>query len=197
MAEEYSPTRTHATWKPRTTLAHYPFFVCEECGHVYANVDDAHEVTLIDDGERSLRIDLPYGHETPAPQCHGKPMKALEPISWEEADDRIHFDFQFLGGFNNNCTEVTWSIKEAGCEPRWFAIKSFTGFQLKYIQPKKYPPIVFAFADEDAYAYCNKSPCKECQFRCKTGMRLYCYVPSIGLLERDLGRQSMLDKRPN
>ena len=34
-----SPTRTRSTWKPRTTLSHYPFFICAECGHVYVNID--------------------------------------------------------------------------------------------------------------------------------------------------------------
>jgi len=193
MAVEVSPTRTHATWKPRTTQAHYPFYRCKECGHVYANVDDAHEIALIDDGERSLRMDLPCGHETLAPTCHGAAMEPLEPIDWQEVDERFHFDYRFMGGYDNNCIEVSWTVKEEGCEPRWFAMKTFTGMQLKYIQPKKYPPVVFAYADEDAYVYCDRSPCQECQFRCKTGMELYCYVPSIGLIMHDLGRVTMLE----
>ncbi|MDO4854195.1 MAG: hypothetical protein Q4A43_02050 [Coriobacteriia bacterium] len=189
---DFSPTRTHASWKPRTTLSHIPFFICEDCGHVYANLDDAKEIELINDGERSLRIDLPYGHEAVAPSCHGKEMKPLAPINWEEVDDRIHFDYKILGGYNNNCTEISWKVGEPGCEPKWFALKTFTGMQMKYVQPKKWPPIVFAFADEDAFAYCDRNPCLECQFRCKTGMELYCYVPKIGLICRSMDRISMV-----
>jgi hypothetical protein len=189
---EFSVTRTHSGWKPRTTTAHVPFYRCSECGHVYVNLDDSQEITLINDGERSLRMNLPYGHEPAEPWCHGKPMEALTPLKWEDYDDRIHFDYRLLGGLNNNCAEVSWKVGEPGCEPRWFAMKTFTGIQMKYIQPKKWPPLIFAFADEDAFGYCDRDPCQECQFRCKTGFELYCYVPSIGLICRSMDRISMV-----
>lgn len=53
---------------------------------------------------------------------------------------------------------------------------------------KKWPPIVFALADEDAFAYCDKNPCVECTFRCKRGMEIYAYVDNIGLVILPLDR---------
>ena len=44
-------------------------------------------------------------------------------------------------------------------DSRWFGLKTFTGMQHKYVTPKKWPPVVFALADEDAFAYCDKNPC--------------------------------------
>ena len=59
---DFSPTRTHATWKPRVTAAHVPFFRCKTCGHVFAALDHGGEITLRNDGERSLIKEPPYSN---------------------------------------------------------------------------------------------------------------------------------------
>ena len=80
--------------------------------------------------------------------------------------DKLDLDYQIDGSNYKKALRVTWKVKEPGYEPRWFAVKTFTGIMTKYVTPKMWPPIVFAFADEDAYAYCDEDPCLECTFRC-------------------------------
>lgn len=195
MAEaEYSPTRTHATWKPRVADAHAPFYRCSECGTVVRGVDGDADNALIDDGERSKIFEPSYVKSKFEISCCGKPMEPLEPIPVEEVADRFTMNYQIVGGLNSNGLNVTWSSKDASCKPRWFAVKTFTGVQTKYVQPKKWPPIVFAFADEDAFAYCSKNPCIECTFRCKSGMELYGYVEGIGLVYMTIDRMQQPGK---
>ena len=58
--------------------------------------------------------------------------------------------------------------------------------QHKYVTPKKWPPVVFALADEDAFAYCDKNPCVQCTFRCKREFEIYAYVENIGMVVKHL-----------
>lgn len=185
---DFSPTRTHSTWKPRVTSTSVPYFRCAHCGSIYAGVDGAVDITWYNDGERSLIAQPPYATAEFHPECCGEAMEHLVPVAAAEVSDKIALDYQILGGMNSNALNVTWSVKDAECTPRWFALKTFTGVMTKYVMPKKYPPIVFAFADEDAFAYCDKDPCVECTFRCKRGMEIYCYVEKIGLIILPLDR---------
>lgn len=185
---EYSPTRTHATWKPRVTSAHIPYFHCTECGAVVQGIDGAVDNQLINDGERSLIFEPSYAHVEYQLTCCGKPMEQLQPITAAEVEDRFKLNYQIMGGLNNNCVKIDWRSVDSTCKPRWFALKTFTGVMTKYVSPKKWPPIVFALADEDAFAYCDKNPCVECTFRCKRGMEIYAYVDNIGLVILPLDR---------
>lgn len=185
---EYSPTRTHATWKPRVTAAHVPYFHCTECGAVVQGLDGAIDNSMTNDGERSLIFEPSYAHVEYHLTCCGKPMEQLTPIPAVDVADRIKINYQIMGGMNNNCVKVDWRSLDSACKPRWFALKTFTGIMTKYVQPKKWPPVVFALADEDAFAYCDKNPCVECTFRCKRGMEIYAYVDNIGLVILPLDR---------
>lgn len=183
---EYSPTRTHASWKPRVSDAHVPYFRCSECGTIVSAIDGPQANDLINDGERSL-INVPaYANNEFHPECCGKPMERLNLIPAEDVEDKIVLKYTILGGMNNNAIEVTWNSKDTACKPRWIALKTFTGVMMKYVMPKKWPPIVFALADEDAFAYCDKDPCIKCTFRCKRGMELYAYVETLGLVNLPL-----------
>lgn len=185
---EYSPTRTHATWKPRVTAAHVPYYRCSECCAVVRGVDGSVDITMTNDGERSLIFEPPYAHVDFQLSCCGKPMEQLELIPAADVEDRFKVNYQILGGMNNNAVKIEWRSIDAECKPRWFALKTFTGVMTKYVQPKKWPPVVFALADEDAFAYCDKDPCVECTFRCKRGMEIYAYVKNIGLIVLPLDR---------
>lgn len=187
---EYSPTRTRATWKPRVTSAHVPYFHCPECGAVVQGVDGSVNNALTNDGERSLIFEPSYAHNNFQLFCCEKPMEQLEYLPAEEVADRFVVDYTIIGGMNNNCVRIDWKTPDSTCKPRWFALKTFTGITTKYVQPKKWPPIVFALADEDAFAYCNKNPCVECTFRCKRGMEIYTYVDNLGLVVLPLDRMS-------
>lgn len=185
---EFSPTRTHSTWKPRVNAAHVPYFRCPACGAILGGIDGNVELTLTNDGERSLIIEPPYAHVEFNPVCCGKPMERLEPIPAEDVTDKFKLNYQIVGGLNNNALNITWNSKDPAAKPRWFALKTFTGVMTKYVMPKKWPPIVFAFSDEDAFAYCDKNPCVECTFRCKRGMEIYAYVETVGLVILPLDR---------
>lgn len=185
---EFSPTRTHATWKPRVTSAHVPYYRCSECGAVVQGIDGSVDNSMTNDGERSLIFEPSYAHIDYSLSCCGKPMEKLTALSAAEVADRFKINYQIMGGMNNNCVKIDWRSIDSSCKPRWFALKTFTGIMTKYVQPKKWPPIVFALADEDAFAYCDKDPCVECTFRCKRGMEIYTYVDNIGLVVLPLDR---------
>lgn len=119
---EFSPTRTHATWKPRVTPVPVPYFRCQECGAVLQGVDGDVEITM-SDNYRSQVAELPYAHTDFHPECCGKPMERLEGISHLEVKDKLDLDYQIVGSYDHNALRVTWKVKEPGYEPRWFAVK--------------------------------------------------------------------------
>ncbi|MEI3324217.1 MAG: hypothetical protein V8R44_02700 [Eggerthellaceae bacterium] len=118
--------------------------------------------------------------------CCGKPMERIELVDAADVEDRFKLTYQILGGMNNNCINVNWRSIDSTCKPRWFGLKTFTGMQHKYVTPKKWPPVVFALADEDAFAYCDKNPCVQCTFRCKREFEIYAYVENIGMVVKHL-----------
>ena len=95
------------------------------------------------------------------------------------------FDYQIIGGYDQNGIQVYWP--EEYC-PEWIWLHTFSGGQLKFVPEGKVPPVTFALAEEDAYAYCDEDPCLECVFRCKKGFLLYFYVPEMGLLTMPMDR---------
>ena len=103
----------------------------------------------------------------------------------------IRDSYDVVGGFDQNALRVFWKVREDGCEPRWIALKTFTGMQLKYVLPGKRPPLVFALGDEDAYAYCDEDPCVSCTFHCKRGFELYAYVERVGLVAQSVHREAV------
>ena len=113
---EYSPTRTHATWKPRVTSAHIPYFHCTECGAVVQGIDGAVDNQLINDGERSLILMPSYAHVEYQLTCCGKPMEQLQPITAAEVEDRFKLNYQIMGGLNNNCVKIDWRSVDSTCK---------------------------------------------------------------------------------
>ncbi len=185
----FSATRSKASWKPRVTEADLPFFRCPNCGHVYQGITSGADIDYSGDG-RSKIVELPYQNmEAPFCAACGTPMEVMPLLDVGDLPEDITFDFQFRGGFNANCVKVKWNIKMgAPYKIEWVALKTFTGTQLKYLTPKKYSPLTFAFADEDAYCYCDSDPCEECMFRCKYGMAAYIYVDGLGLVRMGFDR---------
>ena len=55
---------------------------------------------------------------------------------------------------------------------------------------EKRPPMVFALADTDAFAYCDEDPCLECVFRCKRGFIIYVFDERAGLIEVPLDKMN-------
>lgn len=187
-AKEFSITRTHATWKPRVTDNDLPFFRCSTCGTIVIGIAGERPSAFSGTG-RSLVAEPAYlGASTPS--CCGHPMEHLPLIAWEDVPDDIELDYRFEGGFNNNCLKIKWFITAPDAAVEWACIKTFTGMQTKYALPGKRSPLVFAFADEDAFCYCDKNPCIECKFRCKAGMVAYVSVTGLGVVRMPLERMA-------
>ncbi|KRM32842.1 hypothetical protein FC83_GL000246 [Agrilactobacillus composti DSM 18527 = JCM 14202] len=111
------------------------------------------------------------------------------PIMMNENDDEHTPKYQIIGGFNNNCVEVTLSDELLNSESHhieWVCLLTFTGFQFKYIVHNSKKKLLFALADEDAYAYCGKDPCEECRFKCKNGFAVYASWGKEGIFGRDI-----------
>ena len=189
--QEYSKTRTRATWKPRVTAEDLPFFEDEDSRTVFLGVAGATDVYQTGTG-RTLVAELPYAHLDPAVE-NAQPKK-MGLIDENDLPEGISMTYRIDGGFNNNCILFSWTIaKNAPYELSWVALKTFTGIQMKYVLPKKRSPLVFALADEDAFAYCNKIPCEECAFRCKSGFAIYASFKGLGIVRMPLDRISMLN----
>lgn len=183
---EYSITRTKATWKPRITDADIPFFKCDTCGCIFAGVS-SNEQSVFSGTGRSLVAEPSYLHVS-APVCCGQQMSRVGFLEKDDLPESISLDYRFEGGFNNNCLKISWSVTDTDYAVEWVCVKTFTGMQTKYVLPKKRSPLIFAFADEDAFCYCDKNPCVECKFRCKAGMVAYVSVEGAGVVRMPLDR---------
>ncbi len=173
----YGPTRTRATWKPRVGEGDLAFF----------ETDDG-VLALGLHGARSGRYDGTDRSNVFSPDyllIDGK--ETMEFAETAPDVERFHIGFDIVGGFENNAIRVFWPDDE---HPRWIALKTFTGFQVKYPQPGKRPPVVFALADEDAYCYCNETPCRRCSFNCKSGFILYALYEGAGIVRVPIERAS-------
>lgn len=186
-AKHMSPTRTKATWKPGISDDSLPFFRCPTCGSIMCGIDGAQGVQL-SGLERRPDATLPYASNTFAPTCCGQAMEPLAAAS-PEAADRLGLTYDVVGGFDMNALRVSW--KHALSAPRWVALKTFTGMQLKYVLPGKRPPLVFALGDEDAYAYCDEDPCLACTFHCKRGFELYAYLEGEGVVSAIIHQEAL------
>jgi hypothetical protein len=187
--QEFSPTRSRTGWKPRVDESDVPLFRCPACGHVLAGVTDGGMATSEGVG-RATTVGFPTaGIELPECGRCGARMEAIPLVAVDDVPEELQLDFQFRGGFNANCVKVKWSAKRgSGYALEWVMVKTFTGTQLKYVTPGKFSPLTFAFADEDAYCYCDSDPCEECMFRCKFGMVAYCFVTNLGLVRMPFDR---------
>ncbi len=193
--QQISVTRSHATMKPRVTQADLPFFLDTTNNNVYLGIG-SDSPAYQSDTWRSRINELPYtlfwdadenAHDENASRTASSGM--LSGMKYHNSPTWLNLDYAFVGGFNNNAMRVTWNRSESG-DVLWAALKTFTGIQIKYVIPDKEPELIFAFADEDAYCYCDYSPCEECVFRCKHGFVLYVYCSDGSLVRQPCDRMS-------
>lgn len=142
--------RSRATTKPRQQHPDPVFYRCSQCEHI------VQLTALLDPGQ------------TTAPSCCSMLMEQLTPLPTEALPEGITLDYKIVGGYNNNAVQLHWNCSAPFLRPSWVYLKNYTGGQLRYIDEKKKSPVSFALADEDAYVYCDQSPCLECIFRCKS-----------------------------
>ena len=188
--QKYSLTRTRATWKPRVAAADLPF-ATDGAGNIVVGISGDEPAAFTGTG-RTLVGEPPYAHLNGDAVAAGG--AAVELIDDADMPEGVEFDYRIDGGFNNNCVIVSWKIADTQrYRLNWVCLKTFTGMQLKYAMPNKRPPLVFALAAEDAFAYCDKQPCEECAFRCKSGFYLYAQIDGLGLVRKSMDRISMLN----
>ncbi len=179
--QKYSITRTRATWKPRIKESDLPFLRCNKCGRIYLGVTGS-EPALYSGTGRTLVAEPPYTRDMQeTPSCCDSSMERVACVEMDALPPAITLDYRIMGGFNSNAVQCSWDIKDDRYTVVWAALKTFTGSQIKYVLPKKRSPLMFALADEDAYVYCDESPCFECTFMCKRGFVLY-----VGLQDHEV-----------
>jgi len=169
MEREFSARRSRATTKPLVNCPKVTFCRCGVCGRV---------VQLLDWQQSESPI-----------TCCGQTMEWLIPVAANTFPE-VGLNYEIIGGYNDSAVRVSWNIEKPGCRPKWVYLHTFIGGYMKYVLPEKKPPLVFSLADEDAYAYCNESPCLECVFRCKRGFEIYAYIRNFGLIVLPLDRMN-------
>lgn len=170
MSEQtFGPRRSRTARKPSVQCPDVVFYRCSRCGMIHQHVGRS--------------------RSEPRVLCCGEWMEFLKPIPVAEARPRCDITYQIVGGYNDNGVRVYWKL-EQGCDLEWLYLKTYTGGYMKYIIPGKRPPLVFALADEDGFAYCDEDPCLECTFWCKRGFVIYGYVKGEGLIEAPLDKAS-------
>ena len=157
-----SPTRYIGRGKPRRTRKDIDLFHCSVCGGYLTG----------------------WQNTDASPYCCGQEMERVSFVPNEELDPSVQIDYKIRGSLNNNCIVVTWGK----VKPVWIMLESFRGSQFFYVESSFKE--VFALAGTDAYAYCDKDPCKECSFRCKRGFAIYANLPGIGIVKREVDRIS-------
>ncbi len=166
-----SPRRCRDTRKP--SLSQCPelrFYRCEHCGEVYCRFS--------------------VKKEAASPCCCNRELSLMEAKDIAQLPRGVEYDYIISGGYDNNTVEVLWNIEDRKYRPEWIFLKTFSGGCMKYLQEGKKPPLRFALADLDAFAYCDADPCLECTFRCKRGFVLYIFMREEGLFYLPLDRFS-------
>lgn len=170
--QKYGPKRCRDTRKPPASQCpEVAFYRCEECGTLFP-------VT----GSKALEEKEIF--------CCKNKTKRLVPSTPAQAENKIIVSYQITGGYNDNAVQVFWKAEKPEFAPEWIYLKTFTGGYLKYVAETKRPPMVFALADTDAFAYCDEDPCLECVFRCKRGFVIYIYSRGAGLVHLPLDKMT-------
>ena len=178
--QAYSATRTRATWKPRVSDDDLPILRCSACGAVMVGVDGGQPARWAEEGRNPLAV-LPYASVPRAPRpcaCGGR----LTPVPLADAErlpEGLALEYRIVGGMNANAVELAWTADLSRSTVVWAALKTFTGMQARALPPQEAGTLRFLLADEDAYAYCDESPCLECTFMCKRGFVLYALVQPV------------------
>lgn len=177
-----------SSFSKRCLISHRPpfrtkdpqFYRCPVCGSV--------TVRNIPSGAHKIH------HEAVPVQCCGEPAELLIPLEGERTPEGHQIDFTVFGGLDGNAVRIA---VDDGYHPmqgehriEWAYFRTFSGGQLKFLPASGRAVVTFAFADEDAYVYCNRDICRmgkeHCQFTCKRGNAVYVYCSVHGLTKLEL-----------
>ena len=170
--QKFGPRRCRDTRKPLACQCpDVVFYRCMECGALFP----------VTGGKELEKKEI---------SCCGKKASRLEATDAQKVSSQIQVTYQITGGYNDNAVRVSWKCASPKEHPDWIYLKTFTGGYLKYVSEENRPPMVFALADTDAFAYCDEDPCLECVFRCKRGFIVYVYDSRAGLIEIPLDKMN-------
>lgn len=120
--------------------------------------------------------------------CCGQPLVKLIATPANDAPEH-EMKFCIFGGFANNTIRV--EVKNGGHPMNethhieWIYLRTYQGGQMKYLPPGTESATLFAMANEDAYAFCDREIChmgwEHCLFQCKRGHIAYAYCNQHGL----------------
>lgn len=167
--------RCRMSHRPPFQVAEPSFYRCDTCGGLMVQHNRA---------ERSAG--------TGAISCGlcGIPMRMLDPLPGNETAKSHSLSYTVFGGFEHNAIEVGIACDQdepvEGHQLEWVYLHSFQGGQMKFLSDGVRPLMRFAFADDDAYSYCDRPVCRMghefCQFSCKRGFAVYAYCSTCGLM---------------
>ena len=146
------------------------------------------------------RADTAKGDSTPIPaqmptlSCCGQKLSPLPLCTDPDLLEEHRIEFTLFGGFEKNAAnfKIGGGIHSMRGSHRieWVFLQTFQGGQLKYLPQGGSSSCNFAFADEDAYAYCDRPICRmgreHCQFQCKRGLTLYAWCSQHGLFRKTI-----------
>ncbi|WP_144299283.1 hypothetical protein [Berryella intestinalis] len=182
---QQSIARSYTTQKPRIAEGDLSFFLDTDTDRVLIDLGKA---TISNAGCSTCDdqvFEPPYLVSSDKQLEETPSIEALQFLDPQEA--KIELDFSISGGFDNNAITVSWAPIEQK-NPTWVALRTFSGFQIKYVKSKETKALTFALAGEDAYCYCGENPCRECIFKCKYGFVLYALFEEAGLVRLPVSR---------
>lgn|GEM_PF-807992 len=170
------------------------FYRCECCG----SLSVINHLVYDADPEAPGRQGLPdnatreypgFARDLPTVSCCGRSLKPLPVCSDSALIDEHRLEYTIFGGFEHNSMNITVA---GGIHPmtrehriEWIYVRGFQGGQLKMLPASGSSKANFSFADEDAYAYCDRPICRmgreHCQFLCKRELIIYAYCSRHGL----------------
>lgn len=160
--------------RPDLRCAEPKFYLCRSCG--------------------TLGVEFCGAAPSYLPCPCGESRSLLKPSADFEPDSSHRITYVIFGGAEHNAMRV-W-VGE-GRHPmtrehhiRWIYLCTYEGGQFKFLQPGEKAVVNFAFADGDAYAFCDRTVCEmgrgTCQFQCKRGFLVYAYCSLHGLFQLTL-----------
>lgn len=194
-SENYS-THCSISHRPPFRTCEPLFYRCPHCGAVTViHYPSPADVTSHASGEHrkpfEKNIDEHYPERThyPVLSCCDTALAPLQLSTDPGLLEDHKIEFTIFGGFEHNSMNVTVG---SGIHPmqkdhriEWLYVRGFQGGQLKMLPPAGSAKANFSFADEDAYAYCDRPICKmgreHCLFQCKREVVLYAYCSRHGL----------------
>lgn len=158
MAEkrEFSITRTRNGFKPRISDNDLPFYQ-DANGDVTVGFGGANDIFYSGSGS-TVVAEMPYMYL--GEEDGGLPERQ-QILTEDDLPEGVELDYRIDGGFNNNCIVVDWTIKNKDLyQVDWVALKTFTGMQMKYVLPKKFPPCISHWPGRTPTSTATSSPAR-------------------------------------